>query len=141
MSHKLSMGAISEKIKFTLEIMVLCDVTPNTLNDRQVHFSAMRISHLISLKFMVFQAVMPRTKVISIFTTARTSSLLKLIFILVIPCNKTCFILLKTNNLHMQKIQIHEIWWCNNIIAYYNVEYIRWLHVIRIHSGFFLFTY
>lgn len=36
MSHKLSVGAISEKIKLTLEIMVLCDVTPNTLTDRYI---------------------------------------------------------------------------------------------------------
>ena len=92
-------------------------------------FNAMRISHLIRLKFMVFQNVMPCTKVISIFTTARNSSLLKFIFILFIPCNKTCFVLLKTNNLHMQKIQIYKIWCHNNITASNNVEYIRWLHV------------
>jgi hypothetical protein len=36
MSHKLSVGATSQKNKFTLVIMVLCDVTPNTLTDRYI---------------------------------------------------------------------------------------------------------
>ena len=30
------MGAISEKITFTLEIMILCDVTPHTLIDSYI---------------------------------------------------------------------------------------------------------
>jgi len=36
MSHKLSVGAISEKIKFTLAIMVLCNLTQNTLTDSYI---------------------------------------------------------------------------------------------------------
>jgi hypothetical protein len=47
MSHKLSVGAITEKIKFTLEIMVLCDVTPNTLTDRYIQCHENITSYLI----------------------------------------------------------------------------------------------
>jgi hypothetical protein len=95
-SHKLSVGAISEKIKFTLEIMVLCDVTPFTLIDSYIQ----RHENITSYQFEVYglseHDVMYKGD--RIFTNARTSSLLKYIFILFIPCNKTCFILLKTNN-------------------------------------------
>jgi hypothetical protein len=100
-------GAISEKINFTLEIMVLCDVTPNTLTDRYIQCH----ENITFYQFEVY-GLSERDAMHKGDQNIHHCTYLKypeVHFIFVIPCNKTCFIPLKTNNLHMQKIQIYKI--------------------------------
>jgi hypothetical protein len=54
MLHELSVGAISEKIKFSLQIMVLRDMTPSSLVGRHIHCHENLKSYTFSLKFMAF---------------------------------------------------------------------------------------
>lgn len=87
------MGAISEKIKFTLEIMVLCDVTSHALIDGYIQCH----DNITSYQFEVYGLSEHDVMYKGDQHIHQCTCLLKYSFIQFIPCNKTCSILLKTN--------------------------------------------